>query len=127
MKRDRYGKAREDKVGRVIKRVAPAIGRANSAFDHELCSRNRVLTDGKDHKRRKHCGKNERNKRDQNRVGPLWDHIHALALLLCVLRLRGGGLTGHASHHQAQLFFIGLIRQTFAHDLAVKHDSNPIR
>ena len=64
MKRDRDSQPCKDKIGGVIKRIAPARGAHKRPLNHQLERRHRVFPDCKDHKRREDGREQKRDQRN---------------------------------------------------------------
>ena len=113
---DRYCQPREHEVRRIIKRITPAVSRAERPGYHQLYSGNRVLPDCKDHQRRQDCGQQQRDERHEDYLGPFWHHIHLFRLPVArmgevFLDFRHAVRcvrVGDACHEQAQFFLVRL-------------------
>ena len=78
VERDRRAEPREDEIRRVEQRVAPAIARAERAGDHEPQRLERVQSEIEDHQPGNHERDQDRQQRDQDRIGPFRQDGHRL-------------------------------------------------
>ena len=84
VKGDRRAESREDEIRRVEQRVAPTVARSERTGDHEPQRLERVQSEIEDHQSGDHERDQDRQKRDQDRIGPFRQDAHRSGLLFAV-------------------------------------------